>query len=301
MYVLINDTCFSCSAYLSLYDRHWFPPFSRYDTTYFIRKFIHNVYFIIRASLAAQLVKKSTSNAGEPSLIPGSGRSPEEGIGYPLQYSWASLVAQLVKNPPAMQETWVRSLGLEDPLEKGTTTHSKVFWPGEFWVAKYWTQLSNFHFHFSCFIIMLKKEPMQMKWWLYISLNSERHLRLFLPYTFGNFPSGSVSKEPFEIQKTWVQSLGWEDTLEKEMATCSSILAWEILWTEETGGPQSMGSQEADTTWWLNHYHHHLLYCSDAVTELPMTVRTVMLTFKYLRIHSSFQLLFFIFLLYGCY
>ena len=56
-----------------------------------------------------------------------------------------------------MQETWVRSLGLEDPLEKGTTTHSKVFWPGEFWVAKYWTQLSNFHFHFSCFIIMLKK------------------------------------------------------------------------------------------------------------------------------------------------
>jgi len=52
------------------------------------------------------------------------GRSTGEGIGYPLQYSWASLVAQLVKNPPAMWETWVRSLGWEDPLEKGTATHS---------------------------------------------------------------------------------------------------------------------------------------------------------------------------------
>ena len=49
--------------------------------------------------------KESTCNAGDPSLIPGSGRSSGEGIGYPLQYSWAFLVAQLVKNPPAMQET----------------------------------------------------------------------------------------------------------------------------------------------------------------------------------------------------
>ena len=53
-------------------------------------------------------------------MIPGSGRSPGEGIGYPLQYSWASLVAQVVKNPPAMQETWVLLLGWEDPLKKGT-------------------------------------------------------------------------------------------------------------------------------------------------------------------------------------
>ena len=55
-------------------------------------------------------------------MIPGSGRSPGEGIGYPLQYSWASLVAQLVKNPLAMRETWVRSLGWEDSLEKGKAT-----------------------------------------------------------------------------------------------------------------------------------------------------------------------------------
>ena len=51
--------------------------------------------------------KESACNAGGPSLIPGSGRFPGEGIGYPLQYSWASLVAQWVKNPPAMQETWI--------------------------------------------------------------------------------------------------------------------------------------------------------------------------------------------------
>ena len=63
--------------------------------------------------------KESACNAGDLSLIPGSGRSPGGGIGYPLQYSWASLVAQLVKNPPAMPETWARSLGWEDPLGKG--------------------------------------------------------------------------------------------------------------------------------------------------------------------------------------
>ena len=74
--------------------------------------------------------KKSTHNARDPSSIPGSGRSPGEGIGYPLQCSWASLVAQLVKNPPAMRETWVWCLGWEDPLEKGTDT-TPIFWPGE--------------------------------------------------------------------------------------------------------------------------------------------------------------------------
>ena len=70
--------------------------------------------------------KESTCNSGEPSSIPGSGRFAGEGTGYPLQYSWASLVAQLVKNLPAMQETWVQSLGWEDPLEKGKATHSRI-------------------------------------------------------------------------------------------------------------------------------------------------------------------------------
>ena len=74
--------------------------------------------------LIAQLVKNMLRNAGEPSSIPGLGRSPGEGIGYPLQYSWASFVAQLVKNLLAMQETWVRSQGWEDPLETVKATHS---------------------------------------------------------------------------------------------------------------------------------------------------------------------------------
>ena len=94
--------------------------------------------------------KESACNAGDPSLIPGLGRSPGEGKGYPLQYSWASLVAQLIKNPPAMQETWVRSLGWEDPPEKGKATHSSI----QAWripwaihgVTKSQTWLSNFHF-----------------------------------------------------------------------------------------------------------------------------------------------------------
>ena len=111
--------------------------------------------------------KESTCNEGDPSLIPGPGRSPGEGIGYhtsvflgfpcgsagkeptcsagdlgsisglgrslggehgnPLQYSWASLVAQLVRNPHAVWETWVPSLGEEDPLEEGMATHSSTF------------------------------------------------------------------------------------------------------------------------------------------------------------------------------
>ena len=56
-------------------------------------------------------------NAGDPCSIPGLGRYPGVGIGYPLQYSWASLVAQMVKNLPAMQESPVRFLGWEDLLE----------------------------------------------------------------------------------------------------------------------------------------------------------------------------------------
>ena len=70
--------------------------------------------------------KESPCNAGDPGLIPGSGRSAGEGIGDPLQYSWASLVVQLVKNLPAVRETWVPSLGWEDALEKGIATHSSV-------------------------------------------------------------------------------------------------------------------------------------------------------------------------------
>ena len=74
--------------------------------------------------------KESACNAGDPGWIPGSGRSPVDRIGYPLQYAWASLVAQMLKNQPVIWATWVRSLGWEDPLEEGMQP-TPVFLPGE--------------------------------------------------------------------------------------------------------------------------------------------------------------------------
>ena len=70
--------------------------------------------------------KESACNVGDPGWIPGSGRSAGEGISYTLQYSWASLMAQLVKNLPAMRETWVQSLGWDDPLKKRKAAHCSI-------------------------------------------------------------------------------------------------------------------------------------------------------------------------------
>ena len=72
------------------------------------------------------LSTESAGNAGDPGSIHRSGRSSGERIGYPLQYFWAFLVAQLVKNSSAMQETLVQSLGWEDPLEKGKATYFSI-------------------------------------------------------------------------------------------------------------------------------------------------------------------------------
>ena len=88
--------------------------------------------------------KKSACNAGDPGLIPGWGRSHGEGIGYPLLYSQFFLVAQMVKNPSAMWETWVQSLGWEDPLEEDMATHFSILaWRiamdrGAWWGAVHW-------------------------------------------------------------------------------------------------------------------------------------------------------------------
>ena len=70
--------------------------------------------------------KESACNTGDPGSIPGLGRSPGEGIGYPLQYFGASLLAQLVRKQTAIRENWVPSLGWEDPLEKGKATLSSI-------------------------------------------------------------------------------------------------------------------------------------------------------------------------------
>ena len=94
--------------------------------------------------------KESACNAGDPSSVPGSGRSTGEGIGYPLQHSWASLVAQLVKNLHAMWETWVRSLAW-----RRSRLPTPVFWPGEFhtlyspWGRKELDRTEQLNFNFS--------------------------------------------------------------------------------------------------------------------------------------------------------
>ena len=87
-------------------------------------------------------------------MIPGLGRSAGEGIGYTLQYSWASVVAQMIKNHPALEETWVQSPGREDPLEEGMATHfsilaSRIPWTEEpvYRVGKSWTGLKPLSMH----------------------------------------------------------------------------------------------------------------------------------------------------------
>ena len=85
-----------------------------------------SIHGIVQARVLEWGAIAFSRNTGDTNSIPGSGRSAGEGIGYPLQYSWASFVAQLVNNPPAMRETWVQSLGWEDPLEKGKATHWSI-------------------------------------------------------------------------------------------------------------------------------------------------------------------------------
>ena len=92
---------------------------------------IFSIAYYIKGFPHSSVGKESACKAGDPDLIPGSGRSAGERIGYPYQYSWASLVAQLVKNLPAMWETWVQSLGWEDPWRRKKLP-TPVFWPGEF-------------------------------------------------------------------------------------------------------------------------------------------------------------------------
>ena len=122
------------------------------STSYWVHTHIYMNVCMCMGFPGSSAGKESTCNAGDPSSIPGSGRSTGKGIDYPLQYSWASLVTQTVKNLLAMQETWVRSLGWEDPLEKGKPTHSSILaWriPWIIGVVKSQTRLSNLHFHFS--------------------------------------------------------------------------------------------------------------------------------------------------------
>ena len=140
--------------------------------------------------------------------------SPGEGIGYPLHYSWASLVAQLVKNPPAMGESGLRSLGWEDPLEKGKSTHSSIL----AWRIP-WTVYSPR----GCKESDTTEQLSLSLWSFQVALMVKN-----LPANSGDIKDAG-------------RPLGWEDSLEKEMATHSSILTWRILWTEEPGRLKSVG------------------------------------------------------------
>ena len=122
----------------------WFVSISGYSAL----TLIQNVW---RFEVDSSVGKESFCNAGDSSSNPGLGRAPGEGIGYPLQYTWSSFVAQLVKNPPAIRETWVRSLGWEDLLEKGKATYScilawRIPWTTVHGITEGQTQLSDFHF-----------------------------------------------------------------------------------------------------------------------------------------------------------
>ena len=117
---------------------------------HFLKKMILIYNSLITFFTDSSVGKEPTCNAEDPGSSPGLERSAGEGIGYPFQYSWTSLLAQVVKNLPAMWETWVWSLGWEDPLEKGMATHSSILdwripWTLVHGVAKSRTWLSDFH------------------------------------------------------------------------------------------------------------------------------------------------------------
>ena len=124
---------------------------------------------------SSSVSKESACNAGDPGLIPGLRRSGE-GRGSPLQYSWSSLVVQLAENPPAMQETWIWSLGWEDPLEKGTDTHSSIL-PWRLyspWNFKMLDMTEQFSLHFTSPSIKNKYQAtinMSLAlWWLVLGV-----------------------------------------------------------------------------------------------------------------------------------
>ena len=150
----------------------------------------------------------------------------------------------MVKNLPAMQETWVQSLGWEDHLEKGKATHSSIL----AWRIPRIVQSME-----SCIIrSFLSATPMSSSSFGFILMLLENLFKKFLirdtDFLNISMPEDAslvaqMVKSLSAMQETWVQSLGREDPLEKEMATHSSILAWRIPWMEKLGGLQSTGLQ----------------------------------------------------------
>ena len=176
----------------------------------------------------SSLGKEPTCNAGDPSSIPGSRRSAEEGIGYPFQYFGASLVAQLAKNPPAIQETWVQSLSWNNPLEKGKATHSSILAWRIPWtvhrVAKSQIWLSKFHFHIH-HIFNLQTIPWIIWWnrWFWSTerlgklpkvkqlVSSRLRCELKSNSKFSPFTYGWPSAPPVCLLNSWVSNVSTHD------------------------------------------------------------------------------------------
>ena len=167
-----------------------------------------------------------------------------------------SLVAQRVKNLTTMQETWVQSLGWEDPLEKGKATHSSILaWRIQGLYSSRGLQELDTTEQSAVAVLFLQLQPLTAPLcplWRTTAKAAEKRLKPLLPApgvaeshrTEGTGASlmAQTVKNPPAMQETPVHSLGGKD-LEKGMATHSSILAWRIPWTEEPGGLQSTGSQ----------------------------------------------------------
>ena len=130
----------------------------------------------------------------------------------------------VVKNPPMMQHTQVRSLGREDSLEKEMATHSRIL----AWEIP-WTEKPGG---------LQSMGSQKSRTQLSDGNNNNGYIRCFM----GKLVAQTVKRLP-AMRETWVRSLGQEDLLEKEMATNSSILPWKIPWVEESGRLKSMGSQ----------------------------------------------------------
>ena len=155
----------SCFSFVSVYLKSPFPSL--------IRKLVINLgpTLSIQDFPDSSVGKKSTCYAGDPNSIPGSGRSAGEGKGYPLQYSWASFVAQLVKNLPAMQEMWVRAWVGKIPCRRERLP-TPVFCPREFhglyspWGHKELDMTHQLSLHFYQSRIISSQEPqLGLPWW----------------------------------------------------------------------------------------------------------------------------------------
>ena len=192
--------------------------------------------------------KESTCNAADPSSIPGLGTSAGEGIGHPFQYSWASLVSKLVKNPPTMWETWVQYLGCKDPLEKGT--HSNIL----AWRIPGWIQ-GEFH-----------GWVVSPTWWIWFWAGSGSWWWTGKP---GMLQSMGMQRAGHD----WATELNWTWLEEQEgegaQVFSSDVKSFQCPVGTTLGRPLTLFrlylSGACSLKWWSRHLDHHGTHHDDPV------------------------------------